>query len=67
MCPYLHPWIEHCEWMNTRRVLSSIQGLRELRIKVDMPANGFDESEHATELMKHLMEGTKAKLLVEAL
>ena len=67
MWPYLHPWNVRFEWMNTRRVLSSIQGLRELRIKVVMPANGFDESEHATELMKDLMEGTKAKLLVEAL
>ncbi len=44
MWPYLRPWNERREWMDTRRVLLSIQGLRELRIKVDMPANGFDES-----------------------
>lgn len=67
MWPYLHPWGERREWMDTRRFLSCIQGLREVRVKVDMPANGFDESEHASELMKHLMVGTKAKLLVETM
>lgn len=67
MWPYLHPWGERREWTDTRRILSSMQGLREVRVKVDMPANGFDESEHASELMKHLMVGTKAKLLVEAM
>ena len=53
--------------MDTRQILSSIQGLRDIRVKIHMPANGFDESEHASELMKHLMVGTKAKLLVEAM
>ena len=67
MWPYLHPWGERREWMDTRRVLSNIRGLREVRVKVDMLANGFDESEHASELMKHLMVGTKANLLVEAM
>ena len=65
MWPYLHPWGERREWMDTRRILSSIQGLREVRVKVGMPANGFDESEHAGELMKHLMVGSKANVLVE--
>ena len=65
MWPYLHPWGERREWMDTRRILSNIADLREIRVKVDMPANGFDESEYASELMKHLMVGTKAKLLVE--
>ncbi len=67
MWPYLHAWGERREWTDTCRVLSSIQGLREVRVKVNMPANGFDESEHASELMKHLMVGTKANLLVEAM
>ena len=67
MWPYLHAWGERREWTDTRRVLSSIQGLREVRVKVNTPANGFDESEHASELMKHLMVGTKANLLVEAM
>ena len=53
--------------MDTRRILMSIQGLRKVRVKVDVPANGFDESEYASELMKHLMEGTEAKVLVEAM
>lgn len=65
MWPYLYPWGERREWMDTRRILSNIADLREIRVKVDMPANGFDESEYASELMKHLMLGTKARLLVE--
>lgn len=65
MWPYLHPWGERREWMDTRRILSNIADLRDIRVKVDMPANGFDESEYASELMKHLMVGTKARLLVE--
>ncbi len=69
MWPYLTCsfWGERREWTDTRRVLSSIQGLREVRVKVNMPANGFDDSEHVSELMKHLMVGTKANLLVEAM
>ena len=70
MWPYLHPWGkwgERREWMDTRRIISNIADLREVRVKVDMPANGFDESEYASELMKHLMVGTKAKLHVEAM
>ena len=67
MWPHLHPWGERREWMDTRRIISNIADLREVRVKVDMPANGFDESEYASELMKHLMVGTKANLLVEAM
>lgn len=67
MWPYLDPWGERREWMDTRRILSSVQELREVRVKVGIPANGFDESEHASELMKHLMVRTKARLLVEAI
>lgn len=67
MWPYLDPWGERREWMDTRRILSSIQGLRQICVKVGMPANGFDESEHASELMKHLMVATKARWLVEAI
>lgn len=63
----VHPWGERREWMDTRRVLSSIQGLREVRVKIDMPANGLDEPEYASGLMKHLLVGTKAKLLIEAM
>lgn len=67
MWPYLHPWGERREWMDTRRILSSLQELRKVRVKVGMPANGFDESEHAGELMKHLMVGSKANVLVETM
>ena len=67
MWPYLHPWGERREWMDTRRILSNIQSLQEVCVKVDMPANGFDESEYASELMKHLMVGTKANLLVKTM
>ena len=67
MWPYLHPWGERREWMDARRILSGIQGLRKVRVKVGMPANGFDESEHAGELMKHLMMGSKANVLVETM
>ena len=66
--PYLHPWGEPDEWTSTRQILlGGFQGLREVRVKVDQPTNGFDESENANELMKHLMEGTKVKFLVEAM
>ena len=67
MWPYLHPWGEHGEWADARRILSGFQELREVRVKVDMATNGFDESENASELMKHLMEGTKVKFLVEVM
>ena len=67
MWPYLQSWAQCPEWTDTRRILSSIQGLRRVRVKVDTPANGFDESEYASDLMKDLMEGTEAKLLVETL
>ena len=67
MWPYLQPKGERREWMDTRRILSNIQDLRQIRVKVDMPANGFDEIEYASKLMKHLMVGTRATLLVEAM
>ena len=44
-----------------------MHGLRELRVRVDVPKNGFDEAEHAGELMRHLMVGTKAELRVDAM
>ena len=67
MWPYLQPWSQRREWMDTRRILSNIADLREIRVKVDVPANGFDESEYAGDMMKHLMAGTKAKLIVESM
>lgn len=44
-----------------------MQGLREVRVRVEVPRNGFDESEHAEELMRHLMVGTKAMVRVDAM
>ena len=65
--PYFEAWGDRPEWNHTRQVLASFQGLREVRVKVDHPPKSSDESEHASEFMKHLMEETKANLIVETI
>ena len=65
--PYLHPWGKHGEWADTQQILSRCQGLREVRVKVDIPTNGFDESENVNDLIKHLMEGTKVNVVMVAM
>lgn len=67
MWPYLQPWSQRREWMDTYRILSDMADLREIRVKANMLANGFDESEYAKHMMKHLMAGTKARLLLESM
>lgn len=42
-----------------------MNGLRDVRVRVEVPRNGFDESEHAEELMRDLMVGTRAKVRID--